>query len=108
MSRLDKTGANIMTKREYELIDKIQREGLDNGNWMVFDCGAEGMDSCALLGETDDATLFGRVILIWTTKDAVMDEWPTWWAYCLPMLETPPEERECVLVYPLTNEEGRP
>lgn len=90
-----------MTQLEYELIDKIQREGLDNGHWMVFDCG-EGMDSCALLGETDNVTLYGRVLLVWCVKSEVED-WPNWWSYSLPMQEALWWERENVLVYPLTD-----
>lgn len=90
-----------MTQLEYELFEKIRRDGLDNSQWTLYDCG-DGMDSCALLGETDNATLEGRVLLVWCVKSDVED-WPNWWAYCLPMMDSSWEEPECALVYPLAN-----
>ena len=58
-----------MTQRVFDLIEAINREGLDNTQWAVYDLKYASTSSREFLGTREDMKLGGRLLVVYVNKD---------------------------------------
>ncbi len=58
-----------MTQRIFDLIDAINREGLDNSKWAVYDLEYASTSSREFLGTREDMKLGGRLLVVYVNTD---------------------------------------
>lgn len=58
-----------MTQKIFDLIDSINREGIDNGIWSVYDLGKMGFGSREFFGTVENVTISGKVLVVYVKDD---------------------------------------
>lgn len=58
-----------MDTKTFNLIDSINREGIENGIWGMYDLGTDGKNSKSWFGTEEDVTIKGKVLFLYVNDD---------------------------------------